>query len=101
MMYRTDATNLERELEAEVLTRYDLPAGTTVWHSHDKVGPDDMVHYFSRGTQKYALAWSDHPNATFIHEENLPSVLVRGGKDEWLHVKEGSLKGYYSLYEDY
>lgn len=101
MMDRTDMSNLEGELERGVLVKYILPDGLTVWHAHDKVGPDDIVHYFSRSNQKYALVWSDHPNVTFIHEENMKPVPVKGGKNEWLHIEEGELMGYYSLYEDY
>lgn len=91
---------IEQDLEKTVLSRYDLSPGKISWSSHDKVGPDDMVHYFSIDQQKYALVWNDFPNSTFIHEEGLKPVLVSGGKDEWLHVKDGELIGYYSLYED-
>ena len=86
---------------SRILTSYELPDGETKWLSHDKVGPDDMVHYFERSEQKYVLVWSDFPNSTFIHEEGLEPVQVRGGKDEWYHVREGCVAGYYSLYKDY
>jgi len=90
----------ERALEQEVLAKYDLPHGLTIWRSHDTIGLDDEAHYFSHGTDKYVLVWSDHPNETFIHEEKLPPVYVRGGPDEWLHIESGELTGHYSLYHD-
>ncbi|MGB4761997.1 MAG: hypothetical protein WBP12_01405 [Candidatus Saccharimonas sp.] len=91
---------LERLLEDEVLAKYDLPDGSTSWYAHDTVGPDDVVHYFSRNGQKYALVWNDFPNATFIHDEGLPPVHVRTGDNERLHIENGDLAGHYSLYQD-
>lgn len=78
-----------------------LPVAPVNCGSHDAVGPDDMVHYFSRGDQKYALVWSYFPNATFIHAEGLTPVPVFGQNNEWLHASEGELAGYFSLPEDY
>lgn len=101
MLIEMAQSDLETELERQVLRQYALPVAPTNWLSHDAVGPDDVVHYFSRGDQKYALVWSDFPNATFIHEEGLTPVPVFGKNDEWLHVPEGELAGYFSLYEDY
>lgn len=91
---------IEKQLEEEVLSEYNLPAGLTSWSSHDNVGPDNTVHYFSRNGEQYALVWNDFPNTTFIHEEELPPVFTKNGTDEWLHIKTGSLVGYYSLYVD-
>lgn len=91
---------LEEQLENMVLDKYALLPGLTTWHAHDTVGPDDIVHYFSRNDTHYALVWNDFPNTTFIHEENLPPVLTKNGKDEWLYIETGDLAGYYSLYQD-
>lgn len=93
-------SQFEQHLETDVLAKYNLPSGQIIWHSHDNVGPDDVVHYFTIGNQKYALVWNEFPNETFIHEEQLTPVLVNGGADEWLHLQTGELAGYYSLYED-
>lgn len=95
-----DTSRIEKQLESIVLDKYDLLPGDTVWHAHDRVGPDDMVHYFSRNNERYALVWNDFPNTTFIHEEQLPLVHIKAGNDEWLHIKTGDLAGYYSLYQD-
>lgn len=92
--------NYEQLLDKEILVRYQLPQLETVWIAHDKIGSDDVAHYFTCGDIPYVLVWSDFPNTTFIHEERLAPVLVKGQKDEWLHVKSGELAGHYSLYED-
>lgn len=99
-MNGTDYKLLEPALEQEVLAKYDLPAGTTWWRSHDTIGLDDVAHYFTHGDSKYVLVWNDFPNETFIHEEGLDPVFVQGGSDEWLHITAGELRGYYSLYRD-
>lgn len=98
----TDTWTHERErlLEQDVLAKYDLPHGLTVWRSHDTIGLDDEAHYFTHGVDRYVLVWSDHPNETFIHEEKLPPVFTHEGADEWLHIESGEVAGYYSLYRD-
>lgn len=83
-----------------VLAEYALPKGDIAWISHDDIGEDNFVHYFSIAGKKFALVENFHPTETFIHEENLPPVKTTSGKDEWLHVASGSAGGYYSLYED-
>lgn len=96
----SDKNTLEQQLEAGILSLYTLPPGATIWRSHDKIGPDDAAHYFTRNSQNYVLVYNDFPEATFIHEEQLTPVLVTGGNDEWLHIPSGDLVGYYSLYLD-
>lgn len=83
-----------------VLAEYTLPKGDIAWISHDDIGEDNFVHYFSIAGKKFALVENFHPTETFIHEENLPPVKTIDGENEWLHVTSGSVQGYYSLYED-
>ena len=73
--------NYEQLLCKEILVRYQLPQLETVWIAHDKIGPDDVAHYFTRGDISYVLVWSDFPSTTFIHEEGLVPVLAKAQQD--------------------
>lgn len=97
---RPNDPKIEPLLESDVLARYDLPEGKVSWRSHDMIGLDDVAHYFTLDGSNYVLVWNDFPNETFIHEERLPPVRVRGGSDEWLHIETGDGAGYYTLYKD-
>lgn len=97
--------NLESFYQTVVLPSYNLPNDHIKWQSHDKIGNDTFVHYFSVANTNYTLVFEDFPSeSNFITEEGEIVLTKTNEQSVNLSVKDSAeytenKTGFFTLYK--